>query len=313
MITPAELCQVKKVYFHASCPDGTASAMIVANAFERAGVKAEFLPILHNTPDHESIIPEPGCLFVDITPFEGSVDSWKSSSPIVLDHHVTAEPVTTALGGVYGLNETHCGAVLAYENVYIPLLGQNIEWREFANLAMVRDTWKRDSELWSDACAQACVLSFFGAKELVEKARYGGVVFRELLDLGRMLRKKDEKTAKKYAESAHLSSMWLRGESIKIGMFNCTDKMVSDTGNSLLEGGCDLAIGTFFTVEDGQLIHCVSLRSAGKVSAGKIAKDMGGGGHDRAAGFRLPVSKAAGPLQVLQAVQLSLYRVTPAA
>lgn len=310
--TPAELCQVKRVYFHGSCPDGTASAMIVANAFERSGIKADFSPVMHNTAEHQEIVPQPGCLFVDITPHEGQEDVWLPHSPIVLDHHVTAEPTTVALGGVYGTNDAHCGAVLAYENVYVPLLGQNLEWREFARLAMVRDTWKRDSDSWQDACAQACALTFFGSKELVEKARRGEVVFREILDFGRVMRSKEERKAERYAETAYTTHMWLRGEQVKLGLFNCTDKLQSDTGNLLLEQGCDLAVGVFFTMEDGELTHCVSLRSAGRVSAGKIAKEMGGGGHDRAAGFQILDSKAAGPLQVLKAIQLAIYRVTPA-
>lgn len=303
MISVEKLRNVKEVYFHSNCPDGTAAAMICRAAL---GPDVEYYSIQYGTKFMEEIEPREGQLFVDITPPTSRWEEWKNFSPIVLDHHETAKHVTEGLGGIYGLNETHSGAMLAYD--YVLSIIETVKtdelqkWKEFAELAMVRDTWKKDDVRWKDACAQAKALQFHGSKKLIDAAGSGDFPFGEFRALGLSLFEQAENKTKLVAKTAYLKSIQTEKGELKTAFFNCTEGIISDVANLLLEEGSDIATGYFHIFEGGSLKIQVSIRTHGKVSASAIAKYYGGGGHERAAGFSLKLNEAPTPDQLSEKI-----------
>lgn len=313
MITKEDLEAVTAVYFHESCPDGTAAAMVCRAALHD---DVKFYSVQYGTDFMAKLEPRPNQLFVDITPPIPRWEEWKAVSPIVLDHHETARHVTEGLGGLYGLNETHSGALLAYDHVLSPLAGSGTaeseavedlaQWRDFAELAMVRDTWKKDHPRWREACALAMALQFHGSKKLIERVGQGNFPFAELHGLGNMLLEQAERKTKLVARGAYHKALQTPAGELKTAYFNCTEKIISDVANLLLDEGADVAIGYFHLFEDGEMRTSVSVRTNGRVAANKIAKHYGGGGHERAAGFRLPVAEAPAPEELSQKILMAV-------
>jgi len=279
-----DLESLKRVYYHASCPDGTASAVIVASALSLRGLlnNVEFRSIQYGTKEHDEIVPEPGSMFVDITPPIKRWREWEGTDVVVLDHHETAREVTIGLGGVYGTNDKWSGARLAYEHVFRPnAVNCSSELDDFSFLAMIRDTWKKDHPRWKEAEAQAMALSFYGSEEMLERVNRRALDLEDLMRLGQSLAKKAERSIKKYCSRAS----WTESHGLKLAFFNCTEKLISEIGNSLIEAGADVAVGWFSIDEDGGPKAIISLRGNGKISVRKVAQRLGGGGHDKAAGF----------------------------
>lgn len=194
MIPLDKLRSVTHLITHANCPDGVASALIIKDALP--DVRVNF--VRYGTDEHRNLEPAPGMLFVDFSPWlppkpetedpvyrktelsmkrANVAKAWRDAGVIVFDHHTrdVVEPYGEL--GVFGENERlECGAWLAYEHVWKPLamdgveepppkrLIQNVE--DFARIAAVRDTWKKDHFLWEEACEQAAVLMFFSFEDL---------------------------------------------------------------------------------------------------------------------------------------------------
>lgn len=196
MISIEKLKSVKRLVTHANCPDGVASALIVKDALP----DVEVLFVKHGTEQHRTLEPRSGDLFCDFSPYASDeravggqkflISQWVNAGAIVLDHHPTQKDVTMRFVeaglGAYGENDRgECGAWLAYEHVWRPLKETNLRKvkeqyptsglveeniimrvREFAELAGVRDTWKKHDPRWQTACEQAEVLMFFPFKDL---------------------------------------------------------------------------------------------------------------------------------------------------
>lgn len=286
------LTGVKTIYSHASCPDGTAAAMICAAAFASAGMRPEIRFVQYQTREQLELEPGPGQLFVDITPPLSRWREWEAFSPIVLDHHDTAREAAEGLGGVYG-GPDDSGASLAYSQVMAVLCPNQVltamsmfEWRLFSHYAMIRDTWKEDRSEFAEGQALAHALTFHGGEDLVEEARRLKLDSESLLSLGRKLFEKAERKVSVLARGASFDSVG----GLRIGYFNCTEKLISETAHELLnKHGCDVAVGFFISAEEGRDQAVVSLRSRkdGPVAVNRIAQRFGGGGHRPAAGFRL--------------------------
>jgi uncharacterized protein len=295
-VTP--ILQVREVYSHASCPDGTAAAMIVARALADMPERPEIRFVQYGTKEYETLVPGPGHLFVDITPPTSRWEEWIPFRPIVLDHHETAKSCIEGLGGVYGGLELSGGG-LAMKHVMAPLIEVGAAsmdpdeargWERLARLASIRDTWKDELPEWREACALAHTMGFVGSKKLVEDSFNKEVDFQSLDKLGSFILPALERKVKLIAESSLIRTAGPPDSPVRIGYFNCTDKSISDVAHYMMEEmGCDMAVGYFMLFQDGSPRFSVSLRSRkGGVDSSIIAKKLGGGGHKPAAGFRHP-------------------------
>jgi uncharacterized protein len=308
--TKAQLQRVTDVYYHEACPDGTASAFICAAAFHESKMHPRFSDLQYGTEKMQKLQAKTGQLFVDITPPEERWQEWLPMQPLVLDHHATVKAVTEGLNGVYATNESHSGAQIAYEEVFQVLLpgwdtaSLDEDWRTFAQLSMIRDTWKKDHPQWRDACAIAMALLFEGSRGLVDKAQQCGIDaldLKALLELGRKIVDSNERRVAKVAKSIHRETCTF-DKTYKLSFFNCTEKLVSDIANHLIDQGDNVSVGYFFMEEDGANRVVVSIRTDGSVSARKMAEHLGGGGHERAAGFRIPNGDNTAPSDVYKTI-----------
>lgn len=316
-----KLRQIKQVFYHQSCPDGTASAMICFAALElllgeKAVREIDFKSVQYNTFFFENKLePRPGQLFVDITPPRSRWEQWKDFEPIVLDHHESVENIVLGLGGVYATNEAHSGARLAYEQVLLPIVehltadldpkrdSHNIiradcniairRWDEFSRLAMVRDTWKDKHEDFEHATVQAYGLMTLGAREMLSQMTENRLDLNLVTRLGEM----DIGRAKFVADSARRYNLPCPklDKVLAVDIYNCTEKkLISDGCHHLLNtAGTDLAVSYFIKQDkdrdtgEVKATAVISLRSNFPICS-QMAKAKGGGGHDKAAGFGMP-------------------------
>lgn len=323
MINIDKLKGIKHLITHANCPDGIASALIVKDALP--DVKVSFM--LHGSKEHRELEPVSGTLFCDFTPYvgdtskypfnreEGSVvDCWVKAGAIVLDHHPTARDVVEAFGenGIFGLNEKNeCGAWLAYEHVWAPLMasgrgaGPADLVREFAELAAIRDTWKRGDPRWEAACQQAAELIFWGFEHRSKAITAGGIPGWAVRDerLGQHLLDKQLEAAQRSVDEAHYF------QTTK-GTLVCMFQGVSTTSDAaeLFDNpgqvpSPDLVVGFHYKVDAGKLQLQFSTRSHTGFDCASFAKSHpGGGGHKAAAGFTVEVSPelSANPYQTFK-------------
>lgn len=294
---PDILAEVTTFVSHADCPDGIASALILRDAIPGA----ELVFLEHNTPEQRSLPAEPGLLFCDIVPDAERVAAFVDAGTVVLDHHRGARDVVEAFGarGVFADERADpgvSGAMLAYREVWLPLRGEDPEVRRFAELAGVRDTWQRADPGWSEACAQATALTFFGYEALRDEGPRLAPLRQEV---GRLLVAQREATAREIADG---KTYRLRDDVV---MYNDRDRLLSDVAAQVFQSdeAVQVVCGFHYKVtSDGRMLLVCSLRSRRDgVDVAAIARRQGGGGHTSAAGFGVPVDGQADPTAVLRA------------
>lgn len=322
----ARLKTTKTCYYHENCPDGIAAAMIVAAAFKDLH-RINFVPIQYGKFSMERLRPERGQIFVDITPPKERWEEWKGFDPLVLDHHVTVEEVTRGLDGVYKNNDAHSGARLAFEEIMLPMTRtwstedlirdeeSLVEWDTFSRQAMVYDTWKTKSDEWRMAKYQVAALKVMDTAKLLKDSRANSVDFREIQSFGQKMEEKHEDKVAKTVGDAFLGEMNTKEGKVKVAVMNTHGSVISDAGNTMINMGYELAVGFFFRVnsdpttreEDFEAI--VSLRSGGAISCSEVAKALGGGGHERAAGFRLKGAENVSVVSIIKTIEETLLKL----
>lgn len=343
MIPLDKLESITHVIAHGpSCPDGIASALIIKDALP--DVRVSFMQ--PDSAEHKALVPELGMLFVDFSPYillygetrkDGTRDAyhnnlwaWRAVGAIVLDHHPTRRDVVESFGenGVFGENEKNeCGAWLAYTEVWFPLYIANrtdsngairnpdgaagfVE--DFATLAAIRDTWKKDDPRWQQACEQAAELVFWGYEHRSQAIKSGGIPGWAVRDerLGRHLLDKQLAAARVSLDEAHrvITSKGtdvcvFQGVSTTSDAAELAEKEVEKTlHHQVGPSQPDLVVGFHYWVDAGELQLQFSMRSHTGYDVGAFAKSRGGGGHKAAAGFMVEISSelSANPYQMFR-------------
>jgi oligoribonuclease NrnB/cAMP/cGMP phosphodiesterase (DHH superfamily) len=279
-----KLEEVEIIFSHKNCYDGTASAIICSAAYAKINKDPYIKFIQYGSEEHDNLKPEYDSLFVDITPSLKNWEKWKDFNPIVLDHHETAKNAVEGRSGTCG-DENSSGALLAYENVFIPLAGEDEKWRDFAYLCMVRDTWKTKHERWKEAQEISHALYYHSPWSMITQARIGSFNIEELRRFGKLIYKKVLHKAETIAKYSFKESVVMEsGEELIILYSNVSEKIIDETAEYMKENELgDVFIGYFLNSE-GNMV--VSIRSS-KISCNSIAEKFGGGGHKGAAGFRI--------------------------
>ena len=293
---------VKLVVTHDNCPDGLASAMIIRDILPDVEIKF----VQHNTEDHKSLTPQSGILFVDFSPFVPVVTgpdgkkildpevlaAWGASGSQILDHHKTSKPIIDAFGnnGRFGDEVLHhgvCGAFLAYDHIWAPNRPDNFNCHlvhKFARLAGVRDTWVRDSVFWNEACRQSEILSF------IPKERWLGIPLIQHLKnwqeqyewIGEILEVKNINRIDKTVDGGY---RFVSNKGTRVIIF----EGITATSDACEKMGSefDLVVGHGSFVESGNLVTVFSTRSHSDFDCSAFCKKHGGGGHTKAAGFKI--------------------------
>lgn len=309
MISTEKLQAVRIIISHDKCPDGTASALILADALPDARVKF----IQYGSDEYKNLPAQPGMLFCDFSPPAERAQEFVDAGAIVLDHHKYAKSVVELFGvnGVFADEKAEpgvCGAVLAYRHVWKPLCDKACDAcrcnlpdesckcppsrfvERFAALAGVRDTWQRQDARWGEACVQSSVLAFVPNEKWLEQGLRQ--VAARWLDthepLGRLLVEKQNADVVRVCEKGW---RFTTARGTRVIVIPSTG-LTSDSAE-LLDEAVDVVVGFGYTYEQGvdrpQLI--LSTRSHTDFDCGAFCKTHGGGGHTKAAGCSFPVGK----------------------
>lgn len=313
-----QLKNVRLVISHGNnCPDGIASAMIVGDAYADEE-RPEFKFVDHGSEGKQHLEPIPRMMFVDFSPLPEKAQAFIDAGAICLDHHVKGSSVQAFVAaglGVFGDEKTEpgvCGATLAYEHVWKPLMQERPHYRneaephvaEMARLSGIRDTWQKHDPDWTTACAQAEALRFWPVETLLE---LHPSQWDSKLSLGEILWSRKLNTA---AKISHECYRWRSPAGNTVAIFPGV-RWSSDVAEAL-GSRADLVIAYDIVYEDGGFKIICSSRSRGTFDCGALALAHGGGGHTLAAGFAVPMTlDSPNPYRVIQDT-LAKYEVKSA-
>lgn len=291
-----DLKNVQTIYVHKNCPDGTASAMIL-----RGALRKEVVFLQYGTDEYNNLQATPGMLFCDTTPPHPRAQEFVDAGAIVLDHHKGAQGIVALFGdrGVFADEVTNpgvCGAVLAYRQVWVPILGPDELVLDFALLAGIRDTWQTKNPRWIESCQQSSWLMFFGEKGCLEDPMFNLEKWDFRKSVGILL---FDEHMRKIAQSVD-GSFRTSIHGLRVAMLQGASNS-SDSAELLGEASeVDIVVGfSYYDEGDGRdewspefgrnLKMICSCRSRTAFDVSKLAKFFGGGGHTKAAGFTVRV------------------------
>lgn len=296
MALPIEaLRAVRKIVVHQKnattpCPDGRASAVILRAVLPGVPI----VEMAYDSPEHLALPATEGLLFCDFSPPKGRAQEFAAAEAIVLDHHHPdmVKPFEAVGLGVWGDNaKGESGALLAFREVALralagrdgsPAQAFRNAMETLALLSAIRDTWKRDSKHWDDACELAAAVCLPRLDDLLKVTPRG--VLELAASVGPMLVANQRVAAGAAADTAVRLHIHAR----PVAFIDNPDA-ISDAAE-LLGPTVDLVVAFEYAHEsDGSVRLVVHLRSRGAVDCQAIARRMGGGGHKGAAGFPMSV------------------------
>jgi len=263
------------ILYHKNCPDGFGAAWA---AWKKFGAKAEYIAVEPRTlPSHELKNKE---IYVLDNSYSKEVQTQlrqNNKKVVIIDHHESSqEDVQYFSENMF--NNNHSGAVLSWQyffpNKRVPELLQYIEdgdlWRFKLPKSKIITTYcysyPFDFKIWNALTKE--VETAKGRKNVLEKGeaitRYKDTLIGEVIQKAQLV----------------------KFENIKTLAVNSSAKRInSGIGHVLYEKMPPISI-VWHIGKDS--IH-ISLRSNGKIDVAKLAQQYGGGGHEQAAGFELPL------------------------
>ena len=286
------LPDIKTIVSHASCPDGTAAAIVLRSVYYPSNVR-----LIQYGPQRDLLDPEPGMLFVDMTPHEAKVQAFVDAGAYVIDHHRTQRGIVEAFGERGWYSETACGTEMAVAHMGSFRVHSETDRaliRRFALLAGVRDLWKVEHEHWELALIQGEALRFYPESWWFgDPSPDGGEGFfphppyllEQEAQVGIVTRSKVRQEVKKLVDDRAFALHERCG--VRVATLAAPSNSVSEAANAILEADLADVVVALFLVQEGAETRLVrSYRSKkGGVDVGEICKLAGGGGHRSAAGY----------------------------
>ena len=264
------------VLYHKGCEDGFGAAWA---AWRKFGARAEYIGV-----NRDGILPENlKGKDVYLLDFVYPLDITKKLLKIVksltaIDHHISVEK-STKLSHHYLYDLNHSGAVLAWKYFHpqkkVPLLLRYVEdvdiWRlklpytmelgvSLRTYPQSFTVWNKLAQEWGKSETRTTYI-----KEGINMVRYENDLVKHLL---------------KDAERVFFCQK--RALAINAPVY-----LASQVGDAMRKKGFPL--GIIWQKKGDKIV--VSLRSTNKVDSSKIAMRFGGGGHKKAASFRLPINQ----------------------
>lgn len=256
------------VIYHANCSDGFGAAW---SAWKLLGNKAEYHPAVHGDPP-----PDVTGKHVAILDFSYSNQTTKAmiakaASLVVVDHHKSAMVELHDITNTH-FDMNHSGAMLSWQFFH-----PGKEAPKFIKYIEDRDLWKWELPYSKEFAAAFDMVPFeFEAfSEFEDDSKFDDACKR-----GSYILAYSKTVIKKVSDQATLR-LW-RGK--KVYVVNSSHWM-SEIGNRLAPD-CDFVVIWYFDHDRSE--YRVSLRAFHEdTDVSEIAKEFGGGGHKKAAGFRL--------------------------
>jgi oligoribonuclease NrnB/cAMP/cGMP phosphodiesterase (DHH superfamily) len=261
--------EVEIVIYHANCSDGFGAAWA---AWKLLGSKAKYIACKHGTPP-----PNVTGKNVAICDFSFNNATTKqmiedANSLVILDHHKSAVVELHDISeAIFDMN--HSGAVITWKFFH-----PGKEPPKLLKLIEDRDLWKWEVSYSKEFSAYFDMVPF----EFEEFSKFEDEsVIESAMKQGAIILAYSKTVVKKIADKA------------KKRVFNGKNAYVVNSSHWMSEIGarlapdCDVAVIWFYDHEQRNIK--VSLRAHhDNIDVSEFAKEFGGGGHAKAAGFTLP-------------------------
>jgi oligoribonuclease NrnB/cAMP/cGMP phosphodiesterase (DHH superfamily) len=260
------------VIYHAHCTDGFGAAY---SAWKLLGNRAEYYACKHGTKPPD--VKDKNVVILDFS-FDNATTKkmiGEAKNLLVIDHHKSAMVELHDISNTH-FDMTKSGAMLSWEWFH-----PGKEPPKFIQYIMDRDLWKWELPYSKEFSAAFDMVPF----EFEEFEKFeDDSVFDDAVKRGSYILAYSKTVIKKICEKATLKEY----KGLKTYVVNASHWM-SEIG-SKLSPDCDFA--TIWYYDHDMKTTIVSLRSFHEhVDVSEIAKDFGGGGHKKAAGFRLDKNK----------------------
>ncbi len=259
---------VNCVIYHADCTDGFGAAY---SAWKHLGNRTEYHACKHGTPPPD--VKGKNVVVLDFS-FDNATTKKmieEADSLLVIDHHKSAMVELHDISNTY-FDMKKSGAMLAWEFFH-----PGKEPPKFISYIQDRDLWKWELPYSKEFAAAFDMIPF----EFEEFEKFeDDSVFDDAVKRGSYILAYSKTVVKKVCEKA----VSRKYKGMKVLVVNSSHWM-SEIG-ARLAPDCDFAVIWYYDHE--VRINKISLRSFhDKIDVSEIAKDFGGGGHRKAAGFQI--------------------------
>lgn len=264
-----------KVIYHAGCNDGFAAAWV---AWKYFGDNAKYIPFSYQddvpafNDEDEVYVLDFSFPPLDMLEWQGRLKKF-----VVLDHHKTVlDDVNDSVVNMEELTSltydaTRSGCVLAWQFFFpeklVPYLLTFIEDRDLWN-------WEYKSTREVHLMISTIKLTFDNFDALLESFQSNSTKY---IDIGKTLGAYEDNMVRRIVSNAYYTNFLGRGTIVPVVN---TPVLQSEVGHELCK---DSPYAVMWSDVGRNRIY--SLRSAGKVDVGELARSLGGGGHKNAAGF----------------------------
>ncbi len=283
------MAEPKRIVFHSGCPDGIIARDIVSIAGDIDLDNIHAFQYNQDVPDNFYY----DTIWVDCCP--QNEDDFKiglDRNCIYLDHHNTIKDKFLKYFPMYPTQLTfgqtefgESGAVLAYNYVkthQTDTFARVSKYSKLCKLVGISDCFITNSPQFQLGRNIAGLISLFG-----NEFDLNYVPEETIYMLADALEKRNKERDQKLIDGAFITH---RCSGYKIAIIN--NLQISDVAERLRnEQSVDLIVG--FSMQSVETIGCktiYSLRSNDRIKVNQFAKEHGGGGHDKAAGFEVRTS-----------------------
>lgn len=274
------------ILYHGGCFDGTAAAWVASSALRSPNTEQVLVPCTYGTPTFTENFPVNKLEGADVYLLDFSFKREAmleihtlAKSFIVLDHHKTAQAECEGLPFcIFDMNRS--GAGITWDYFY-----SNKPRPPLVNYIEDRDLWR--FKLPDLEAIHAWIASYPKDVELYDWLSATLADFPEgcASEGAAILRFKNQKV-----EELANEARWMVIEGYEVPLVNCPYQFGSDVAHRLLELYPDSPFSAYFCInKDGKTRYGLRGRDTDDFDVSEIAKQFGGGGHKKAAGYEVNV------------------------
>jgi oligoribonuclease NrnB/cAMP/cGMP phosphodiesterase (DHH superfamily) len=264
------------VFYHGECSDGFAGAWA---AWKKLGDEADYFGMSFNQNPPADLFNKK-IYFIDFVFSKEIMEELKNNNNkiIIIDHHKTSEDILKLADEKY-FDLEHSGAILAWNYFHpqevAPKILQHIEDRDLWN-------WSLENSREILNYLDLFDLNFNTWDDIIGRYEYETLLRKEFVENGKIIQRYFDFLCHDIIEKG---AVLVEFEGYKIYAVNAPHVFANEVGNILRNKYPPLGI-VWQIDKEGNCI--VSLRSDESVDVAEIAKKYNGGGHAKAAGFRIP-------------------------